>query len=235
MPAGSGDSSLTVSTQLYLLAVFYNVSPVTVIGSFTIDVVSAAAPFYLLRPLSAIHTRSARLPNRELAGLGLQLYTGALATGIYTVVMVLSLRFALPRALAVYFVGLPSLEPAYGASYLAVLPATVQFGAAASSFIYAPFATTGRVKDDDAIGKFNPAAATLRETVAWNFLGYTAKTKVVVRRTAVAVLTTAVNTYLACHMTIAGVEPAGAAAYASAWAAATLLSGVGLALVGGYE
>ncbi|KAF4121189.1 Conserved hypothetical, protein [Geosmithia morbida] len=226
---------LSHGPPLYLLTTFYELSPLTAMLSFALDVASAAVPFYALRPLSAVHTRSARLPNRELAGLGLQLYTAALATAVYTVVMTLSLRFALPRALAVYFSGLPSLEPAYGASYWSLLPATVQFGAAASSFIYAPFATTGRAKDDDRIAQFDPAAASLRETVEWNFLGYTAKTKVVVGRTALAVAVTAVNTAIACRMTIYGVEVAGAVAYAAAWAVATACVGAGLAFVGGYE
>lgn len=190
-------------------------------------------PFYLLRPLSAVHTPSAKVYNRELASWGMQLYTGALSTVIYSVIVVLSLRFLLPRVMVIYFSGLPSLEPAYGASYLSVLPLTLQFGAAASLLIYAPFATTGRVAEDDRISEFDPAAATLRETVTWNFLGYTAKTRVIVRRTAVAVLVTGVNTYLACSMTIFGIEPAGATAYAAVWATAALLSGLGLAFVGG--
>jgi hypothetical protein len=180
-----------------------------------------------------VHNPHAKVYNRELASWGMQLYTGALSTGIYSVIVVLSLRYILPRVMVVYFTGIPSLEAAYGASYAALLPVTLQFGAAASNLIYAPFATTPKVEEDDKIGEFDPAAATLGETVAWNVLGYTAKTKVIVRRTALAVLVTAVNTYLALTMTIYGIEPTGAAAYAGVWAAATLLSGLGLAFVGG--
>ena len=198
-----------------------------------IDILSAAAPFYLLRPLSAVHTPSAKVYNRELASWGMQLYTGTLATVIYSVIVVLSLRFLLPRVMVMYFAGIPTLEPAYGASYAAILPLTLQFGAAASLLIYAPFATTGKAAEDDKIDEFDPATATLGETVAWNFLGYTAKTRVIVRRTAVVVLVTCINTYLACTMTIFGIEPAGAAAYAAVWASAALLSGLGLAFVGG--
>lgn len=221
--------------QLYLLTTFYEVSPVTALLSYALDVASAAVPFHALRPLSAVHTRTGRLPNRELAGASLQLYTATLATAVYTVAMTLALRLALPRALAVWFVGIPTLAPAYEASYLALLPAGVLFGAAASSFIYAPFATTGRAKDDDRIAQFDPAAASLRETVAWNFLGYTAKTKVVVGRTAVAVAVTALNTFLATRYTVFGVEAEGAAAYAGAWAVSTALVGAALAFAGGHE
>ncbi|PHH71560.1 hypothetical protein CDD83_5144 [Cordyceps sp. RAO-2017] len=194
---------------------------------------AAAVPFYALRPLSSVHRPSARVANRELVDLPLQLYTTALSTGIYTVVVVLSLRFLLPRVLVVHFGGLPSLEPAYAASYAAVLPATALFGAAASAFVYAPFATTGRSDEDDEIARFDPAAATLRQTLRWNLWGYTARTKVVVRRTAAVMLVTGVNTYLACTRTMHGIEAPGAASYAAVWVFAALCTGLALGLVGG--
>ena len=190
-------------------------------------------PFYLLRPLSAVHTPNAKLPNRELVDVGLQIYTTALSAGIYTVTIVLGLRLLLPRFLVMYFAGIPTVLPAYAASFVRLLPVAVLFGFAASSFIYTPFATTTKAKEDDQIGKFDPAAATLGETVAWNFLGYTAKTKVIVRRTAVVAFVTACNTYLACTMTIYGIASTGAVAYAALWVTAALCSGLGLGYVGG--
>ncbi|KAM5351327.1 hypothetical protein ACJ41O_004050 [Fusarium nematophilum] len=228
---------LSHGPHFYLLSTFYTLSPVTALSALAIDIVSVAVPFFLLRPLSTVHTPSAAaaagLPNRELLDLPLQLYTAALSTGIYTVVLVLSLRFILPRVLVVYYSGLPTLEPAYTASYASVLPVTVLFGFAASTFIFAPFATTARAKEDDKIDEFDPAAASLGETVWWNVWGYTAKAKVVIRRTAVAALVAAINTFLASSKTLYGVEPAGAAVYAGVWAVAALGTGVGLGFVGG--
>lgn len=190
-------------------------------------------PFFLLRPLAAVHTRGSSLPNRELIDPVLQAITSLLSATIYCVTIVLSLRMLLPRVLVVYFSGLPSLEPAYAASYVGMIPVALAFGIAANTLIYAPFATTGKAKDDDKIGEFDPASASLKETVEWNVLGYTAKTKVVVVRTAVACFVTAVNTYLACTMTIYRIESTGAAAYAGVWVLAALASGLGLGLVGG--
>ncbi|KAK7428476.1 hypothetical protein QQZ08_004914 [Neonectria magnoliae] len=226
---------LSHSPHFYLLSTFYNLSPSTALSALAIDLTSVAVPFYLLRPLSAVHTPSAaaKLPNRELLDVALQLYTAALSTGIYSVVLVLSMHFVLPRILVVYFARLPTVEPAYAASYASVLPVTTLFGIAASTFIFAPFATTGHVKEDDKVAAFDPVEASLGETVWWNAWGYTAKTKVVIRRTAVAVLVSAVNTYLACSRTVYGVEPLGAAAYAGVWAFAALCTGVGLGFVGG--
>ena len=163
----------------------------------------------------------------------MQLYTTALSGAIYTVILVLSLRFVLPRVLVLNFASIPSLEPAYEASYAAALPVTLLFGLAASNFIFAPFVTTGKVKEDEAIGQFDPAAASLGETVQWNLFGYTAKTKVGVRRTAIAAFVTAVNTVLACTMTIHGITATGATAYAAVWVSAVVFSGIGLGFVGG--
>ncbi|KAI6783871.1 uncharacterized protein J7T54_001747 [Emericellopsis cladophorae] len=223
---------LSHGPSLYLLTAFYGLSPSTGMISLLVDITSAAVPFYLLRPLSAVHSRSSKLHNRELVGFGLQAYTTALSTGIYAVTIVLSLRLLLPRILVIYFSGLPTLEPAYSASYAALLPVALAFGAAASNFIYPPFATTDKVKDDEKIGEFDPATATLRETVEWNIAGYTAKTKVIVRRTATAAFVTAFNTYLACTMTVYGIASTGAATYAAVWVSAVLTSGLGLAYVG---
>lgn len=100
-------------------------------------------------------------------------------------------------------------------------------------FIFAPFAAQGKVPEDEKLKDFDPATATLGETVYANVWGYTAKTKVVIRRTAVAVAVTAINTYLACTMTIYGISSAGATAYAAVWAFAALCTGLGLGLVGG--
>lgn len=219
--------------QLYLLTAFYNLSPLTALSALAVNALSAALPFYLLRPLADLHARRSAVPNGELVDLSLQAYTAALSSGIYTVIVVLSLRFLLPSILVVHFNGLPSLEPAYNASYATVLPATLLLGIAASTFIFAPFVVTGQATEDVSVALFDPAAATLKETLWWNTWGYTAKTKVVIWRTAAAVLVTAVSTYLACTISIYGVQPAGAAAYASVWALAAACTGVGLGFVGG--
>ncbi|KAI9166686.1 hypothetical protein HJFPF1_02800 [Paramyrothecium foliicola] len=220
-----GEVSKGELAAIYLLNTFYSLSPVTAVSALLVDIVSAAVPFYLLRPLSAVHKPGAKVHNRELIDIPLQLYTTALSTTIYTVTLVLSLRMILPRILILYFAGLPTLEPAYGASYATVLPATLAFGAAASVFIFAPFATTGKAKEDDKLGEFDPVSASLGETVWWNAWGYTAKTKVIIRRTVIASLVTGINTYLATTMTVYGIEPTGAAAYASVWVFAAVCSG----------
>ncbi|KAI5465554.1 hypothetical protein BGZ63DRAFT_107838 [Mariannaea sp. PMI_226] len=225
---------LSHGPHYYLLSTFYGVSVSTSLLALIIDIVSAAVPFYLLRPLSAVHSPSAaaKLHNRELLDVSTQLYTVALSTGIYTVVLVLSSRFLLPRILVLYFSSVLTVEPAYDASFVSILPVTIFFGVVASTFIFAPFATTGHAQEDDKIAAFDPVEASLGETVWWNVWGYTAKAKVVIRRTAVAVLVSAVSTYLSGSRTLHGVDSVGAAAFAGVWAFAALLTGVGLGFVG---
>lgn len=221
---------LSHGPALYLLTAFYSLSPTTAVSALVVDIVSAALPFYLLRPISTSHRF---VFSTELFDPTVLLYTTALSSAIYAVTLVISLTKLLPSVLAVHFAGLPTLVPAYEASYFSTIPVTLAFGLAASIFIFAPFAAAGPVPEDKRLDEFDPASATLGETVYTNVWGYTAKTKVVIRRTAVAVLVTSVNTYLACTMTIYGIGAAGAAAYAGVWAFAALCTGLGLGLVGG--
>lgn len=219
-----------VPSQLYLLTSFYTLSPETALAALLVDVLSAAVPFYLLRPLSGVHLPSTR--TRGVLDAPLLVYVSALSATIYTVVLVGALRLVLPRVLVLHFAGLPSLEPAYAATYLGVLPATALFGAAASVFVFAPFETTGKAKEDDDLRAFDPVSATLGQTLWFNVWGYTAKSKVVIERTAVVALVVGVNTFLACTKTIYGIEPWGAAVYSGVWVLAALLSGTALGLVG---
>ncbi|KAG6030325.1 hypothetical protein E4U40_007972 [Claviceps sp. LM458 group G5] len=218
---------------IFLLSAFYGLSSTSAILALVIDVLSIAVPFYLVLPLSRADGSAPRNSNREMLDMPMQILTSLLSTGIYTVTLVLSLRFLLPRILVLYFRGLPTLEPAYSASYMDVLPVTLVFGLAASKFIFAPFATTGKAKEDAKIEEFDPVNASLGQTVEWNFWGYTAKTKVVIRRTIGAALLTGVGTFVGCSYRMHGVEAAGAAAYASVWVASVVLAGVGLGFVGG--
>ncbi|KAG5974293.1 hypothetical protein E4U55_008240 [Claviceps digitariae] len=218
---------------IFLLSAFYGLNTASAISALAIDVLSIAIPFYLVLPLSRADGPASRNSSREILDIPMQILTSLLSAGIYTVTLVLSLRFLLPRILVVYFNGLPTLEPAYSASYTDVLPITLVSGFAASKFIFPPLATTGKVKEDAEIENFDPVNASLGQTVQWNFWGYTAKTKVGIRRTAAAAVLTGVGTFLACTYRMYGVESTGAAAYASVWVASAIFTGVGLGFVGG--
>ncbi|CEJ91485.1 hypothetical protein VHEMI07194 [[Torrubiella] hemipterigena] len=224
---------MSTAPGTYLLYNFYAVSPLAALGSLAIDVLAAAVPFHLFRPLSNVHSKTpGRLYNRELLTFVSQLHTSAFAVAIYSVTISLALRFYLARVFVMRFAGIPSVELAYSASPISVLPVAAAFGIVASAFLFPSFATTSKTKDDDKIRQFVPADASLKQTVWWNVWGYTTKTKVLIRRAALAVVATSVGTYLSSSMSIRGVEACGSISYAGVWAVATLLTAVGLGVIG---
>lgn len=197
---------------------------------------STFLPFQLLRPLSGAHAGAKNVANREiLTDIPIQIYTTILSAAIYSLTLFTAYKTYLPTTLVVYFQGLPSLAPAYTTNFLATLPVTVAFGVAAKSFIFTPFVATGETSEDEKLAEFDPATATLGETLAWNIWGYTTRAKVVILRTVVAMVVTGVNTYLQTFMTVNGVESYGATAYSGAWVAAAFFTGIGLAFVGGGD
>lgn len=195
-------------------------------------------PFLLLRGLSGAHSAAPGVANREIVvDRGIQLLTSLHAALVYSVALFLASRSFLPNALVLYFDGIPTIRPAADATFFGFGTPTSQvfsllFGLAARTFIFTPLVTTGRTSQDQKNADFDPVSATLGQTVAWNLWGYTTQTKVSVRRTAVAMLFTAVGTFLNTVMTIKGVEPYGAAVYASIWVAAALVTGLSLRYVG---
>src|SRR5690242_812656 len=76
------------SVQLYLQTAFYALSPTTAVSALLIDVLSAALPFYLLRPVSYSHRF---VFSTEFFDPTVLLYTTALSSAIYAVTLVLSL------------------------------------------------------------------------------------------------------------------------------------------------
>lgn len=231
-------SLLSHGPTLYLLTTFYGISPLTAAACLGVDVSSSFLPFLLLRPLSGAHSAEPTVRNREvIVDRPIQAYTTLLAGAIYSVTLSMAYLTFLPRTLVLYFTGIPSVEPAYSAaSFLFVsIPAAVlslAFGLAARSFIFTPTATTGPAPEDAKLRTFDPVTATLGETALFNLWGFTAQTKVVVVRTLTVMALVGVTTYLQCSMTITGIEPYGAAVYASVWVLAALFTGLGLGVVG---
>lgn len=217
---------------VWLITMFYGIRPSTAVASVLLDVAAPAAAFYLARPLGSLRFAGPKLYNKDLVSTPFQLLIGALSTSVYASVVSLALRFVLPKVFVLYFQGIPTVEPAYSASFLALLPVAAFFGFAASKFIFAAYITTGKSKEDDKIRQFDPVHASLRETVWWNFWGYTLRSRIIITRTAIVTLMTAVSTYLASAVGIDGVSCLGASVYAFVWAFATGATGLALGLVG---
>ncbi|KAL2168179.1 hypothetical protein VTG60DRAFT_296 [Thermothelomyces hinnuleus] len=222
----------------FLISVFYGIRAITAGAYLAVDVVSAFVPFLLLRRLSGAHAAAPGVPNRDIvADRGIQVLTSLHSALVYSVVLFLAGRFVLPNTLVLYFEGIPTIQPAADATLLGFGSPTTQllsllFGLAARTFIFTPLVTTPTTAEDRKNAEFDPVSASLGQTVAWNLWGYTTRTKVSLIRTAVAMLFTAVGTYLDTVLVISGVEPYGAAVYASVWVIATLVTGLSLRYVG---
>lgn len=218
------------------MAAFYDISPWTAGVCLAIDSLSVLVPFLLLRPLAETHVASPTVPNGEIiADRNILASTGLLAGLIYGVTLFLAIKTCLGTTFVLYFEGISRLEPVldsvYGMATATLLVGLL--GLAAQSFIFTPSAATpGRTTAVAEKDKFDPASATLGKKLRRNLWGSSERTQVVILRTAVVMFVTWLTTYLQCALTIQGVEPYGAAAYASIWALAAMMTGVALELVG---
>ncbi|KAI1755423.1 hypothetical protein F4782DRAFT_488506 [Xylaria castorea] len=225
---------LSQGPALYLLYAHYETPALALLLTVVIETLATYIPFRLLRPLSRAHAQPTTVPNADILTDGpIALLTTLLAGAIYSVSLLLAYSTFLPTYLVVYFEGLPSLVRAHESSYVGLLPVTLALGFAARVFIFTPAEATGRTPADAKNEAFDPVKASLRETVRWNFLGWSSQTKVALQRTALVVLVSGTNTFLRTRLTIVGVETTGAAAWSGVWVLAAAITGVALSAVGG--
>ncbi|KAI0481105.1 hypothetical protein GGR56DRAFT_305056 [Xylariaceae sp. FL0804] len=237
---------LSHGPPLYLLYAHYETPAPALALTLAIETLAAYVPFRLLRPLSPLHADPSRAPNAEIAGDGaIAALTSLLAAAVYTVALLAAYATFLPTRLVVHFDGLPSLRHAaydaygvrdVGGAYDIVarlLPVTLALGWAARAFVFTPGAAAPPDTEQDARDRaFDPVSASLAETVRWNVWGWPTPTKVVLRRTALLMAVTGVNTFLQTWLTVRGVEATGAAAWAGVWVFASAVAGLGLGAVG---
>lgn len=222
-------SLLSHGPFLFLLYSFYGVPAPTAVLSLAIHTLSTAAPFLLLRPLSAAHGSAHRVHNRDiLTDPAIQTLTTLLAAGIYSVVLHAAYASYLPVALATHFAAIPSVAAAHTSTHITLLPLALLAGLAARSFIFTPVAAMPA--DDPAV--FDPAAASFADTLRYNFWGWGARGKTLIRRAAALVLLSGGNTFGLVYGTVEGVDACGAAAYAVVWVVAAAVTGLALGVVG---
>jgi hypothetical protein len=206
-----------------------------VVTSLSIDVLTASMPLRLLRPLSPSHTANpptSALASRAITNdLPIRTFTGLLATAIYGMVLYTSFATILPSTLATRFDGLHDLSFMYETGFLPICALMLPLGFAACDFIFTP-ATAARVPAADSKKPFNPVTATLKETFMHNVWDYSARSKIVIQRTAMLVVVCGFNTWLQTFLTIAGVESGGAAIWATIWSTAAAFVGAALWWVG---
>jgi len=224
---------LAHSPPIYLLNSFYNVSSTTAITSLVVDALATYIPFRLLRPVSTAHKISIELQDAGpkpseaiLADYYIKAFTTILGAVIYSTTLYASYATFLPTTLVTYFNDIPTIASAHNETPITLLPMSLILGLAAHSFLFTPAV----VLSSKPVA-FDPKTATLVETICYNLWGWSERTKMVLKRTAVVAGVVGVNGWLQTWATIDGVEATGAMIYASVWATGSLITGISLALV----
>jgi len=220
-------SLLTQAPTLYLLHSFYLVSPSALLARFAVDSLSVVLPTKLLRPRSPIHNRhapKAAVPNRDIIHSPREvLVTAALGATVYGFTLYVAFYSGLTSFMVSHF-DLPSLEAAHSATLQYLILYMLPVGFAVQSFLFTQSLGAQTNLHDAADSAFNPATATLSETVQRNVWGWSKRTKVLVKQTLILTALTGSHT-VRMSWTNEGTDIIGATGYAGVWVLAGLIAG----------
>ncbi|KAL1297018.1 hypothetical protein AAFC00_004612 [Neodothiora populina] len=214
-----------------LLNVFYETSYKALAASFTIDMISLALPFSLLRPLNFYNARKRTSRPQSVSEIAsdrsINMYMTALAAALYSLVVYSSFYTWLPVYMIKHFDEVRSLEAAHNATLPILLIACIPIGYAAKNFLFKPSIAAAR----PLIDPFDPVTASLPDTVRYN-LGvglHSSRASILTTRTTLLIVNAAINTFVRVFGTVEGTDALGAAGWAGLWSAAALMVGVGFA------
>jgi hypothetical protein len=191
-----------------------------------IEVFAIGIPVWLLRSLSVAHNSNAPLRNRFLLkSMQVQLSNALLAICVYIVTIWGALKLNFLNIFLVTYFNIPTLEAAYAETPLSIAIKVAIAGVAAKEFLLNPSIAaqplSGTVTPEE---RFNPATATLDQTIKANVLPADKRKKTLFQQTVILNTFLFVSTVQRC-MTLDGSEAYGAAGYSALWVAAnTVLS-----------
>lgn len=194
-----------------------------------------------MRNLNLAHKNTAKKTENQLVAedKGVQLTAGLLGASTYALTVYWSFATKLPVFMVTHFDGVRSLEKVHGSALLNLLGLFIPLGWAASQFIFVPALASsgapGLTAEDASSRKFDPATASLAQTIANNFRfsgHFTPKAKIIAKRTATLAACSGINTFVRSYFTIEGTEFFGALGWSFLWAVAAASTGVAFAFVG---
>ncbi|KAF1832877.1 hypothetical protein BDW02DRAFT_590082 [Decorospora gaudefroyi] len=220
-------SALTVLTYApftYLLTTFYEISSLTAAANICIEILSFAVPTYLLRSRSVVHKANAPLRNRFLLNsTQVQISSSLLATGVYVVVIWGGLRSGYLNLFLVRHFDIPTLEAAHLETPVSIVMKIIVAGVAAKAFLLNPsFAAQPLSGTQTPAEDFDPATATLPETIEYNLYNSDKRKRTLVQQTVILNAFLFVGTVQRC-MTLNGTELMGASGYAGVWVVANMV------------
>ena len=209
------------------------------ISCLLIDVMTTYLPFRLLREVSPAHDNHAPkglVSNRSVINdVAVRAYTTFLGAGIYGVVVFGSFGTWLPVYLVIHFDGLKDISAAHSAAFPFLVFSFLPIGYAAREFMFTAATSAKPDAYDKELARFNPSTATFRETLMYNFFGYSKRTRTFIQRTATVALVGGLHTWLQLYVAIEGAESLGAAGWSMLWSCAALLTGTAYWWVGDVE
>lgn len=229
----------------YFLWTFYLIDWAPLTLTLTLSTVASFAGFS--------YARLGALDFTPLSGIGQDAITWAssrlLSAGLYAVPMILSLNTWLPVHLAVYWNDLETLAPARSTTILQLAPAFFLLGHSTVGLILNPIVQhkiqLHQEAPTSAYEEFDPATATLGETVAYNMDALLVWRHVrpalffLIKRTAVLTFWTIANVAFHACATVEGCDTTspgwfkGPALWGTLWGTGAVASGLGMGWVGG--
>lgn len=225
---------LTNAPYAYLLTTYYEISTLTVAAHMNIEVLAIAIPTYLLRSRSAAHRANAPLRNRFLLNsMQVQFSNALLAVGVYVVVLWAGLKTNYLNLFLVTYFDIPTLEPAHLETPISLAGKILIAGIAAKEFLLNPSIAAQPLSGTatPVESAFDPARATLDETIKANVLPADRRKKTLVQQTVILNAFLFASTVQRC-MTINGTEWKGAAGYSALWVVANTVLSMWYAWVG---
>lgn len=222
----------------YLLNAFYTAHDYAVLPALATDLLSVALPFALFTQASASPTdaKLTKAASREIVRdwqvLSLVTVFGA---AIYAVTLYTSAYTWLPVYMVTHFDNLRALHQPRDENLPLQVLLAAPAGLATTRFLFVPAvaASNRLLRAFDAVAappKFDSETATLGQTLAYNLGfgadGFSARTRVLAKRTVILVLSSFVNTFVRVFGTIEGTEYVGALGWSALWAGAGLLTGL---------
>ncbi|KAF2746645.1 hypothetical protein M011DRAFT_403861 [Sporormia fimetaria CBS 119925] len=207
---------------LYLLNTYFGVSSLTVAAFCANEVVSLALPTFLLRPRAPLHNPNVPLRNRFLLdSFQVQTSTAILAISVYATVIWSAVKTGVLNKFLVTHFDVRSVEDAYTETPVSIIVKVAFAGFAARTFLLNPSIGAQTAPESAEVNKFDPATATLSETLQYNFWYFSKRTKTLIRRSAVISAFMFVET-VARTSTLSEFDLTGAMGYAGLWVFATL-------------
>jgi hypothetical protein len=233
-------ASLALQTRLpyyFLLTTFYSISLRTSALALLYEVLSAAAPFTLLRNRIPAHApsstpRGAVANSTIIRDITLNILVTLFAATVYGVILYVSYNSWLLTYLVTNFEGVRTFDVAHNSQLPVLVLTFFPLGWTAKILLFAPATgatpSLGEIKAE----AFNPAVAGLAEHFKFNVWGWSKGTKVIMKRTVVLAVSVFLATWVKTWKTLDGSEVLGSAGWAALWALASLLNGALLRWVG---